>query len=522
MEEAFRPSLSVIVPAFDEGPRVRDHLRRIGTALAPLGRPFEILLVDDGSRDETAAEASAVARDDPRVRVLSHASNLGKGAALATGCLAARGDVLVFLDADLEIAPEQILPLLALLERDRAAISIGSKYLPGAAERRPLVRVLLSRLYRVVTTLFFRLPLSDTQTGLKILRADLARAAVPALKTRRWAWDLELLVVAHRAGARIVAGPVSVDFSRAATRIGLKGFVDSGLDTLKILARDRWLGAYGRAVAAARGARRSPAATRAIASGDDLGLSSAVDRGILDALARGDLTSASWLAPPPTTPRADEPLSRLPRGADLGVHVDLARGRLLSFLARSFLGLVPAGAPRAEVRRAVLLARAAGHDPSHVDAHRHAFLAPSVYRAVCAEAAALRVPAVRFPLPLGGFAAGSGLSGRVKAAVLFAASIGLRGIAHEHGLATPDGIADAATAERWVRSGRLPRSVRGRTVEVLAHPIEADGGDGGVPAGEAGIDRAADSRRVRGLLDGLLRLGVARASFRGLPRRPTT
>lgn len=511
------PALSVIVPAYDEGPRVREHLRRIVAALEPSARAFEILVVDDGSRDETAAEARAVAAEDPRVRVLSHPENLGKGAALSTGCASAAGEILVFLDADLEIAPEQVLPLVERMEREGASVAVGSKYLPGAAERRPLARVLLSRLYRVVTTLFFRLPLSDTQTGLKVLRRDVASAAVPALRSRRWAWDLELLVVADRLGARIVAGPVAVDFSRRATRIGLRGFLDSGLDTLRILARNRWFGAYGRAIRAARGTGTSTRRTRILVSGDDLGLSPAVDRGILDALQKGDLTSTSWLPPEGSAPRADEPLARVPNGADVGVHVDLAhgRGRLAGFLVRCALGLVAAREVKEKVRAGIESARRVGLEPTHVDAHRHAFLFPSVYRALCAESAALGIRAVRFPLPVGGFRAGSGPAGFLKAGVLVAACVGLRGVPRRYRLAAPDGIADAATAERWARAGRLPDSVRGRTVEVIAHPIAGRPDD--VPAAERGIDREADSRRVGGLIRRLAALGVAPATFAGLP-----
>ena len=259
------PALSVIVPALDEGPHVRAHLARIVASVERLGRPFEVLLVDDGSADDTGAEARAAAATDPRVRVVTHPTNRGKGAALATGCAEARGDVLVFLDADLEISPDEIGPLLARLEASGAAVAVGSKYAPGARERRPWHRAWLSRAYLLVTSVLFRLPIRDTQTGLKALRRDVARALVPALRTRRWAWDVELLVLAHRAGARIVAAPVTVDFRRPGVRIGLRGFVDSGLDTVAVFLRDRGLGAYGRAVArAARGDReaRSAAAER--------------------------------------------------------------------------------------------------------------------------------------------------------------------------------------------------------------------------------------------------------------------
>src|SRR5205085_7302861 len=98
------PALSILVPAFDEAAHVREHLGRITAVMAASGRSFEVVLVDDGSRDATVAEAQAAAAADARIRVVRHERNEGKGAALATGCREARGDVLVFLDADPEIA----------------------------------------------------------------------------------------------------------------------------------------------------------------------------------------------------------------------------------------------------------------------------------------------------------------------------------------------------------------------------------------------------------------------------------
>jgi predicted glycoside hydrolase/deacetylase ChbG (UPF0249 family) len=512
-----RPEVTVVVPAWEEAPHVRGHLERIASALEGLGRPFEVVLVDDGSRDGTAEEARRAAAADPRVRVVSHERNLGKGAALATGCAEARGDVLVFLDADLEIAPEEVGPLLARMAAARADVAVASKWLPGAAQRRPLHRVLLSRAYQATTALLFRLPIRDTQTGLKAMRRSLAAALVPAIRARRWAWDLELLLLAHRAGARIAQAPVSVSFLERGTRIGLRGFLRSGVDTLATFARDRGLSAYGAAAAAARGRRPRPRrATALLWSGDDLGLSPSVDRGVVAALARGDLSSASFLADGPTAEAAAALLAREAPAADVGVHVDLARGGLLRFVAGTALGLVPGSAVRAEVRRQVALARSLGLEPSHADAHRHAFLAPAAYRAFAREARASGLRAVRRPVPAAGPRAGRGLAGLAKGLVLLAAGLATRGASRAAGVASPDGVVDAAEAERWAKAGRVPRAVRGRRVEVIAHPAE---GPDDVPASERGIDRAAEAARLRGLAARLSALGARATDFRSLASR---
>src|SRR5207244_9224884 len=126
-----------------------------------------------------------------------------------------------------------------------------------------------------------------------------------------------------------------------------------GLDTLLAFVRDRWLSAYGPAIRAARGCRpRAPVATRVVVSGDDLGLSSSVDRGILRALARGALTSVSLLAEGPTAGQAGAALRSVPVAPDAGVHVDLSGGRLGRFLLRAAAGLLrPADVPRAVPRQ---------------------------------------------------------------------------------------------------------------------------------------------------------------------------
>jgi GT2 family glycosyltransferase len=513
MDGRAAPSLTVVVPAFDEAHHVRANLHAIARALVSSRRSFEILLVDDGSQDRTAAEADLAAAEDPRIRVLRHVENRGKGAALATGCAAATGDVLVFLDADLEISPDEVLPMLARMEAERADVAVGSKYLPGSSESRPLHRVLLSRLYRVATSVLFRLPLRDTQTGLKAMRRDLARAVVPAIRTTRWAWDVELLVLAHRLGARIVSSPVRVDFRRRSVRIGGRGFLDSGLDTVGVFLRDRCLGAYGRPLRAARGRTAPRRETRVCVTADDLGMSAGVDRGIVEAAREGRALGASLLADGATAASGAAALCAQAPQAEVGVHVDLAGERLAGFLARAASGVESSEAIRARVRRQIETARGLGVAPERVDAHRHAFFPPAAYRAVAAEARASCVGAIRRPVPIGSLRCGAGRAGIAKGALLWAAGLFTRGVPRAYGLRAPDGVVDARVAASWVRAGRLPIAVRGKAFEVVAHP--ADGVDD-VPACERGLDRAGDAAALVGLIAGLEALGARPARFADL------
>lgn len=502
--------LSVIVPAYDEAGHLAANLRRLSTCLEGAGRSFEILVVDDGSRDGTGEAARCVAAEDPRVRVFAHASNLGKGHALATGCAEARQDILVLLDADLEIPPEDVLPLVERMERTGADLAVGSKYHPEASLQWPLARRALSRLYHAVTAMLFRLPLRDTQTGLKALRRCVADALLPRLRCRRFAWDLELVLLAHRSGYQFVTGPVHVRPADRASRVGPAGALQAGLDTLLIFLRDRTLGHYG----PRRGARPRP--TRVLVSGDDLGMSPSVNEGLLRGLECDGIRSVSVLAAQATLAEAAAGLARRAPGADVGLHLDLLDGRSgPGFAWRSLIQTLRGCDAGAVVGAQLRALRGAGLVPTHVDAHRHAWCLPWIRRRVCRRVGAAGVPAVRSLRPLGPLL-GAGWIEAAKRLVFLAGASLSAGTARQYGLAVPEGFIDAAAAARWVAAGRVPGWARGRTVEVVCHPAL---GVDDVPRGERGnLDRGAEARAVLEppLAAALAALGVEVLDFRRL------
>jgi len=501
--------LSVVLPAYDEAPHLAANLRRLAACLERTGRPFEILVVDDGSRDGTGDVARAVAAEDARVRVLAHPHNLGKGRALATGCVVAREDVIVLLDADLEIPPEDVLPLVERLEREGADVAVGSKYHAEASLIWPVSRRLLSRLYHLVTALCFRLPLRDTQTGLKAIRRSVAHALVPRLRSRRFAWDLELILLAHRAGHRCVTGPVRVQPADRASRVGWRGALQAGLDTLLIFARDAGLGAFGPATPAR--VRR----TRVLVSGDDLGLSAGVDEGLARGLETGGLTSVSVLALGPTSEAAVADVQARIPDADLGLHLDLLRGHALGGFVLGSLRRRRGGALSAVIARQRAAAEGLGFTPSHLDVHRHAWCLPWVRRALCRRLAGGDIPAVRSLRHLGPLG-GEGLLEGGKRLLLRLLATMSAGVARGHGLVVPDGWVSAREAATWTGPAGVPRWARGRVIEVIAHPAAslAD-----VPSEERGtLDRAAEAQAVLSppLARALAAPGVETTTFREL------
>lgn len=231
--------LSVLLPAYNEAERLRanllETLATLDTAPAEAGvQPFELILVDDGSSDGTADIARGVAALDARVRVVSYAPNAGKGAALRRGFEAARGNLVAFLDADLDLHPRLLLKLMDTMRATEADAVIGSKWHPQSQMDYPFMRKVYSAAFYALTRLLFGLPVRDTQTGIKLFKRGVLEQVFPRMHVRHYAFDLELLVLAHVSGARITEAPVTVTTQRLNQRIRLRDVARMLVDTLGI------------------------------------------------------------------------------------------------------------------------------------------------------------------------------------------------------------------------------------------------------------------------------------------------
>lgn len=200
------PSISVVLPAYQLGSVIAANVERVAAILEPLSA--EIIVVDDGSTDQTRSEALRATASISTASVLSHPVNRGKGQALFTGARAATGDLIVFLDADLDLPPEQLPELLAGM--GDTDVLVGAKRASMAAGRYPVIRRLLSRLFSLATVGLFGLTVTETQTGLKIFRRDVLEKVVPQMRIDGYAYDLEMLVRAQRAGFKLTQTPVEL------------------------------------------------------------------------------------------------------------------------------------------------------------------------------------------------------------------------------------------------------------------------------------------------------------------------
>jgi len=202
--------LSAIVPCYNKEKVVYKALGNIRTALAATGLKYEMVLVNDASTDGTLSELQKFAEKYQEARVVALPANLGKGGALLEGFRQSKGNPVLFIDADLDLSPAQIPRFLEYMERFRADVVIGSKNHPDSIVKYPLIRKILSRGYLYLNFILFQLPISDTQVGMKLFRREVLEYAVPKMLVKKYAYDLELLVLARYAGFHIKDAPIEL------------------------------------------------------------------------------------------------------------------------------------------------------------------------------------------------------------------------------------------------------------------------------------------------------------------------
>jgi dolichyl-phosphate beta-glucosyltransferase len=217
---AYGPYLSLIIPAYNEGARLGSTLRAVTTYLAAQSYDWEVLVVDDGSADDTLALAEAFAREHchGRIRVIAN-PHRGKAYTVRTGIAAARGKVVGFTDADLATPIETLAVVLDSIASGNDVV-IGSREGYGAVRRdEPFYRHLMGRIFNGLVQLLALPGIQDTQCGFKVLRGPVARDlfartllygedSAPPLGPAVTAFDVELLYLARRRGYRIATVPV--------------------------------------------------------------------------------------------------------------------------------------------------------------------------------------------------------------------------------------------------------------------------------------------------------------------------
>ncbi|MEM1551210.1 MAG: glycosyltransferase family 2 protein [Candidatus Bathyarchaeia archaeon] len=235
--------VSVILCAYNEGKVIGDAIARVVRVMNGAGYNFEVIVVDDGSQDDTKFKVVKYieANGDKPVKVLRHEKNLGKGSAIKTGFANSRGRYIVILDGDLDVDPELIPSYVKALEKNDVAVA--SKWHPMSRIAVPLKRKTLSFGFNILAKIFTGIKLRDTQTGLKALRREVLERLSPKLVVNRYAFDLELVGACNHSGYKIVELPVNV---RINNMVGFRDILRMALDLLKVAYRLRVLKRYQR------------------------------------------------------------------------------------------------------------------------------------------------------------------------------------------------------------------------------------------------------------------------------------
>jgi glycosyltransferase involved in cell wall biosynthesis len=243
---ASAPFLSVVVPVFNEEACIASFLDRMSAELSRLVPTWEIVVVDDGSTDRTRDIVEAYARDEERIRLL-RLDHRGKGAAVKRGLLDACGTWRFMADADLAMPPDNLSRFLeAATTQPRPDLAVGSREAPGARRiGEPWRRHAIGRVFNWLVRCLAVPGIQDTQCGFKLLHAEAVRDVVPHLTVEGFAFDVEMLVLARRAGLTVREVGITW-FARDDSRVSLGRGAAAFLDILKIRwRRGRRAGATG-------------------------------------------------------------------------------------------------------------------------------------------------------------------------------------------------------------------------------------------------------------------------------------
>lgn len=230
--------ISVIVPAYNQAKTIIRDIKRIDDTLKQIRYPYEIIVVVDGFGDKTYREAKKI--NSPNVKVTVYMKNQGKGHAVRIGMEKARGNYVAFLDSGMEIDPNGISMLLEHMEWYNADVIVGSKRHPASIVDYPLNRKILSIGYQLIVRVLFQLYVRDTQAGIKIFKKKVLEKILPRLLVKRYAFDLEMLVVSRRLGfKRIFEAPIRLKYSfhSASNATTYQAIYHIAIDTLAIFYR---------------------------------------------------------------------------------------------------------------------------------------------------------------------------------------------------------------------------------------------------------------------------------------------
>jgi len=208
--------LSLVVPAYKQEKTIVEDIKNLDEILSLFPYKHEIVVVVDGFLDKTFEKAKAI--KSKNIKVIGYEKNQGKGYAVRYGILEARGDVVGFIDAGMDLDPSEISVALDLMDLKKADVIVGSKLHPDSKVNYPLSRKILSWGYRTLTFILFGFKIRDTQVGLKFFKKKTAKEVFSRIIIKRFAFDVEVLAVTYALGyTKIYEAPIKLNFRGASS-----------------------------------------------------------------------------------------------------------------------------------------------------------------------------------------------------------------------------------------------------------------------------------------------------------------
>ena len=237
------PAYSIVIPAYNESERLPSTLDRVLVHIQERGWNAEIIVVDDGSTDDTVTIVQSYAQKYPTLRLVKNPGNRGKGYSVRNGMLHATGEVMLFSDADLSSPIIETDKLFAALA-EGADVAIGSRWLRAElqTQRQPLHRQLFGRIFNLALRLILGLRFHDTQCGFKAFTRPAAQAIFPLQQIERWGFDPEILFLARKFGFKVTEVPVKWAHSEGTRLHPLRDGIRMFFELLKI----RWYSINGK------------------------------------------------------------------------------------------------------------------------------------------------------------------------------------------------------------------------------------------------------------------------------------
>ena len=200
--------LSVILPVYNEGKIIRSNLEKVNDYLQTLGLEYEIVVVNDGSTDDTLKQVSLM--EEKHISIISYEKNRGKGFAVNRGMRAARGRYRLFMDMDLSTELREILKFLKYVQNDMCDICVGNRHAIRLLDQeRPWHRALLGKIFAILSSICIGYRLEDSTCGFKIFTASACEKVFSRQHIYNWAFDSELIAIAHQLGLNIRQEPVA-------------------------------------------------------------------------------------------------------------------------------------------------------------------------------------------------------------------------------------------------------------------------------------------------------------------------